>query len=517
MRKLSMLFVVAMLLVSALPALGQSSQDIVDIAAADGRFTTLVAAVQAAGLIDTLKSEGPFTVFAPTDEAFAAALASLNIDPAALLADTNLLTSILLYHVVAGNAMAADVVGLDSVTTVEGSDIQIKVEDGNVYLNDTIQVIITDIEASNGVIHVIDGVLLPPSGETNAAETPSTIVDIAAADGRFTTLVAAVQAAGLVDTLSSEGLFTVFAPTDDAFAALPAGTVEALLGNIPALTDILLYHVVAGEVYAADVVNLESATTALGLDVAIRVEDGNVYINDAQVILTDIQASNGVIHVVDSVILPPAYVRNNGANNLNYRTGPGLDQQPQGLFPPSAIAEALGRDSAGEWVQIAYDGTTGWIFAELSSLSVELDSLPVVDQTIVDIAVANSDFSTLVAAVQAAGLVDALNGPGPFTVFAPTNDAFAAALASLGISATDLLADTETLTSILLYHVVEGRVLAADVVGLESATTLQGAPINISVRDGNVFLNDSIQVVATDITASNGVIHVIDGVLLPPQ
>ena len=99
MRKLSMLFVVAMLLVSALPALGQSSQDIVEIAAADGRFTTLVAAVQAAGLVDTLKSEGPFTVFAPTDEAFAAALASLNVDPAALLADTNLLTSILLYHV----------------------------------------------------------------------------------------------------------------------------------------------------------------------------------------------------------------------------------------------------------------------------------------------------------------------------------------------------------------------------------------------------------------------------------
>ena len=159
-----------------------------------------------------------------------------------------------------------------------------------------------------------------------------------------------------------------------------------------------------------------------------------------------------------------------------------------------------------------------WLdLAGLSTLSVELDSLPVVDQTIVDIAVANSDFSTLVAAVQAAGLVDALNGPGPFTVFAPTNDAFAAALASLGISATDLLADTETLTSILLYHVVEGRVLAADVVGLESATTLQGAPISISVRDGNVFLNDSIQVVATDITASNGVIHVIDGVLLPPQ
>jgi transforming growth factor-beta-induced protein len=517
MRKLSIVLVVAMLLVSVLPALAQSSADIVDIAVTDGRFTTLVAAVQAAGLVDTLKSDGPFTVFAPTDEAFAAALSALNIDPAALLADTDLLSSILLYHVVAGEALAADVVGLDAVTTVEGSDIAIKVEDGNVYLNDSIQVIITDIEASNGVLHVIDGVLLPPAENAVTAETPGTIVDIAVADGRFSTLVSAVQAAGLVETLSSDGPFTVFAPTDDAFAALPAGTVDALLGNIPALTDILLYHVVPGEVYAADVVNLESATTALGLDVAIRVEDGHVYINDSQVILTDIQASNGVIHVIDSVILPPAYVRNNGTNNLNFRSGPGLDQSILGLFPADAIAEALGRDSAGEWLQIAYEGTTGWVFAGLSSLSVDIDSLPVTGQTIVDLAVANSDFSTLVAAVQAAGLVDALNGPGPFTIFAPTNDAFAAALSSLEISAADLLADTEMLTSILLYHVVEGEVLAADVVGLESANTLQGAPVGISVRDGNVFLNDGVQVVATDIAASNGVIHVIDGVLLPPQ
>ncbi len=514
MRKLSFLLIAALLLVSALPAFAQAG-DIVDIAVADGRFTTLVAAVQAAGLVDTLQGEGPFTVFAPTDDAFAAALGELNIDPAALLADTELLTNILLYHVVAGKAMAADVVGLESVTTVQGSDISIKVENGSVYLNDTVQVIITDIEASNGVIHVIDSVLLPP-----AAEEANTIVDIAVADGRFTTLVAAVQAAGLAETLSGEGPFTVFAPTDDAFAALPEGTVEALLGNLPALTDILLYHVVAGEVYAADVVTLESATTALGLDVAIRVENGNVFINDAQVILTDIQASNGVIHVVDSVILPPAYARNLNTNNLNFRVGPGLDQQIQGSFASGAIAEVLGRDASSEWLNISYDGMTGWVFAPLTRLSVDIVSLPVIGEeagTIVDIAAANADFSTLVAAVQAAGLVDALNGEGPYTVFAPTNEAFAAALETLGISAEDLLADTETLTSILLYHVVEGKVMAADVVGLSSAPTLQGGEISIAVRDGSVFLNDNIQVVATDIEASNGVIHVIDGVLLPQQ
>ena len=131
------------------------------------------------------------------------------------------------------------------------------------------------------------------------------IVDIAVADGRFTTLVAAVTAADLVDTLKSDGPFTVFAPTDDAFAALPEGTIEALLNDIPTLTDILLYHVVSGKVMAADVVSLSAATTVLGKDVAIKVEDGNVFINDAQVIITDIEASNGVIHVIDAVLLPP--------------------------------------------------------------------------------------------------------------------------------------------------------------------------------------------------------------------
>ncbi|NPV65730.1 MAG: fasciclin domain-containing protein [Anaerolineae bacterium] len=165
MRKVFVtLLAVGMLIVTVFPALAQTGeQTIVEIAVADGRFTTLVAAVQAAGLVDALSGEGPFTVFAPTDDAFAAAFAALGIEPAALLEDTETLTSILLYHVVAGKAMAADVVGLESVTTLQGSDIKITVSDGKVYLNDTIQVIITDIEASNGVIHVIDGVLLPPA------------------------------------------------------------------------------------------------------------------------------------------------------------------------------------------------------------------------------------------------------------------------------------------------------------------------------------------------------------------
>ena len=408
-------------------------QDIVDIAVGDGRFTTLVAAVQAADLVDTLKSDGPFTVFAPTDDAFAK-LPAGTIDELLKPENKQALTDILFYHVVSGKVMASDVVNLTSATTVLGKDVTVKVDMGNVYINDA-QVIITDIEAANGVIHVIDAVILPPADKAD-------IIDTAVADGRFTTLAAALTAAGLIDTLKGEGPFTVFAPTDDAFANLPAGTVEELLKpeNKQTLTDILLYHVVSGKVMAADVVGLTNAETVLGKNIKIIVKDDKVFINNAEVIITDIETSNGVIHVIDTVILP-----------LN---------------------------------------------------------------DIVDTAVADGRFKTLAAALTAAGLVDTLKADGLFTVFAPTDDAFA----KLPAGTIDNLLKPENkqaLTDILLYHVVSGNVLAADVVNLTSAPTGVGKDIKITVKDGKVFLNDTIQVIITDIETSNGVIHVIDAVLLP--
>ena len=279
------------------------------------------------------------------------------------------------------------------------------------------------------------------------------IVDTAVADGRFTTLVAAVGAAELVDTLKGEGPFTVFAPTDDAFAALPAGTIDELLKpeNKQKLTDILLYHVVAGKVMAAEVTALASAATALGKDVAIKTDMGNVYVNDSKVIITDIETSNGVIHVIDAVLLPPAE-----------------------------------------------------------------DAMMEEKKTIVDIAAADGRFNTLVAAVEAAGLAETLSGEGPFTVFAPTDDAFAALPAGT-VESLLLPENKQALTDILLYHVVPGKVMAADVVTLTSAPTVLGKDVTITVKDGKVFLNDTVQVIITDIEASNGVIHVIDAVLLPPQ
>ncbi len=269
-------------------------QDIVDIAAGAGSFNTLVAAVKAAGLVDTLKSAGPFTVFAPTDEAFAK-LPKGTVEALLKPENKDQLVAILTYHVVAGKVMASDVVNVKSAKTVQGQSVSVNVANGKVMI-DNATVVKADISASNGVIHVIDSVILPKKD----------IVDTAVEAGSFKTLVAAVQAAGLVDTLKGEGPFTVFAPTDEAFAKLPAGTVEELIKpeNKDKLVSILTYHVVAGNVASSDVVKLSSAKTVNGAEVSVKVVNGKVMIDGATVVAADIKCGNGVIHVIDSVILP---------------------------------------------------------------------------------------------------------------------------------------------------------------------------------------------------------------------
>ncbi len=278
--------------------------DIVDTAVAAGSFKTLVAAVKAAGLVDVLKGEGPFTVFAPTDEAFAK-LPKGTVETLLKPENKDQLVAILTYHVVAGNVTASQVVNLSSAETVQGGKVAITNSNGEVLINES-KVVKADIHCSNGVIHVIDSVLMPPSSGKAAAKPGADIVDTAVAAGSFKTLVAAVQAAGLVETLKGEGPFTVFAPTDEAFAKLPAGTVETLLKpeNKDQLVKVLTYHVVPGEVMAADVVKLDSAKTVQGQSVSIGVTDGRVTVDGANVLKTDIATSNGVIHVIDSVILP---------------------------------------------------------------------------------------------------------------------------------------------------------------------------------------------------------------------
>ena len=263
---------------------------VVDIAVEDGRFTTLVAALQATGLDEVLMADGPYTVFAPTDDAFAL-LPAGTVD--SLLEDLDTLSDILLYHVVAGSVDAATVSGLVTATTVLGAPVNIDatagVEVGRAGVTQA------DIVASNGIIHVIDAVLLPPP----------TIAEVAEEAG-FTTLLTAATAAGLAGALSDPDAdpITVFAPTDAAFAALPAGALDDLLADTTALTDVLTYHLVDGIVDSQAVVGLDSAGTLNGEMVTIDASSGVVLNGDVNVTATDIVARNGIIHVIDGVLLP---------------------------------------------------------------------------------------------------------------------------------------------------------------------------------------------------------------------
>lgn len=272
-------------------------KNIVDTAVEAGKFKTLAAALGAAGLVDAVKGPGPFTVFAPTDEAFAK-LPKGTVETLLKPENKAKLAAILTYHVVPGKVMAKDVVGVTGAKSLNGQRIDVKVDGGKVKV-DGANVVTTDIACSNGVIHVIDAVILP--SEDN-------IPTVATKAGKFSTLIAAAKAAGLVDALSGDKALTVFAPTDEAFAKLPKGTVESLLKpeNKDKLAAILKYHVVEGRVYSEDAVAAKSAKTLHGDSVTISVKDKAAYVNDAKIIATDVDASNGVIHIIDAVILPPS-------------------------------------------------------------------------------------------------------------------------------------------------------------------------------------------------------------------
>lgn len=268
-------------------------KDIVDTAVSAGSFKTLAAALTAADLIKPLKGKGPFTVFAPTDAAFGK-LPKGTLEELLKPENKAKLAAILTYHVVPGRVLAKDARKLSEADSLQGAELSLAMNEGKLMI-DNATVIAADILCSNGVIHVIDSVMLPQD-----------IVEKAASAGSFKTLAAALKAAELVGTLQGEGPFTVFAPTDAAFAKLPAGTVESLLKpeNRAQLTATLTYHVVPGRVLAKDVLKLSGAKSVQGSEIKIRAENGRVYVDNAMVTATDIKCRNGVIHVIDSVILP---------------------------------------------------------------------------------------------------------------------------------------------------------------------------------------------------------------------
>jgi uncharacterized surface protein with fasciclin (FAS1) repeats len=321
----------------------EESTTVLDLAVEAGQFSTLIAAIEAAGLQETLAGAGPFTVLAPTNQAFDEAFAALGITAEELLADTETLTKILTYHVLPVEADSQLVASLDgeSVATLNGQEVSIAVVDGDIVIDETATVVSADLVADNGIVHVINAVLLPPdvaemlsaapmedtttttTTTTAAPETTTTteaalptiaeiVAEAAAGDpAEFTVLLAALETAGLVDALNGEGPFTVFAPTDAAFADLLEAldiTAEELLARED-LGDILLYHVVSGEFPAEAVIEAAPITDLPTLNenatLNIDIVDGSVVVNESATVITaDVFASNGVVHVIDAVLIP---------------------------------------------------------------------------------------------------------------------------------------------------------------------------------------------------------------------
>ena len=396
--------------------------DIPRTAQCTGIHNSLVAAVIQAELLETLQGTGPFTVFAPTDQAFTDA----GIDLASLSTPEGkqTLTDILLYHVVPAAVPASAVTECLSADAANGQPLSFTV-DGGVMVNGA-NVTLADVNTSNGIIHVIDKVLTP-------SNTPNDIPRTAQCTGIHDTLVTAVIQGGLLETLQGEGPFTVFAPTDQAFA--DAGIDLAAVSQSD-LADILTYHVVSGAVPASAVTDCMSADTVNGNPLSFTV-DGGVMVNGANVTLADVNTSNGVIHVIDKVLLPTATPND---------------------IPRTAQCTGI--------------------------------------------------HNTLVTAVIQAGLLETLQGEGTFTVFAPTDQAFTDA----GIDLTTL--NQSQLSDILLYHVLDSSVLSSAITDGLEITMVNGDNATFSTTSG-VMINGA-NVTLADVATSNGVVHVIDMVLMPP-
>lgn len=354
----------------------------------------------------------------------------------------------------------------------------------------------------------------PPAG---AAACP-TITQIVASDPQFSTLLTAVQAAGLADTLSS-GSYTVFAPTNAAFAKVPSDTLSNLLNDPAMLRAVLLYHVVPGRVSAKQVMSLKSAKTANGANVSVSVMGGKVMINTAMVIKADVCASNGLVHVIDSVLLPPMAAAPAAAP---------VAAAPAPAPAPAPAAAAPAAPATPEFnvsnIPVTPQPRTSPVPAATTNTAAPAapanTAAPAATTTdtaaaatngsIYDVIAADERFSTLANFLSDAGLDETLM-TGEYTIFAPTNDAFA----KLDDNTLAVIAsDTELLKKILLNHVVAGRVPASQVVTSTQLKSAEGSSLSVTVVGSDVTVGTA-KVLATDIAAPNGIIHAIDTVLVP--
>ena len=541
-------------------------RDIPRTAQCTGSHDSLVAALVQAELVTTLQGDGPFTVFAPTDQAFTDA----GIDLAAL--DTPegkaTLSDILLHHVVAGEVPASAVTDGMLATMVNGDKAKLSVT-GDVVSISGATVTGADVATSNGIIHVIDKVLMPP-GDVTA---------IAQGTGIHDSLVAAVIQAELLTTLQGDGPFTVFAPTDQAFA--DAGIDLAAL-NTPegkaTLSDILLYHVVSAEVASGDLSECQVANAANGQPLSFTVGQ-TVMVNGATVTIADVPASNGLVHVIDKVLTPsdtpndiPRTAQCTGVHNslvagviqaelLTTLQGDG----PFTVFAPTdqAFADA-GIDLAALDTPegkatlsdiLLYHVVPGAVSSSnlsdcMSATAVNDlplsftvgDSVMVNDATVVTPDVATSNglihvidkvltptstptdvprtaactgvHNSLVAGVIQAELLSTLEGEGPFTVFAPTDQAFIDA--GIDLAALNTPEGKATLSDILLHHVHIGSLWGAEVTDGMMLPMANGDNLTLTKMDGKVMIGD-VEVTTTDVLASNGIIHVVDKVIMPPS
>lgn len=563
--------------------------NIMGLVDATSDVSTLKAAIDAAGLRATLSGAGPFTVFAPTNAAFA------EIDPGVLtylLATPAELAKVLTYHVVSGSVQST-ALSNGGVTTVNGGQVTVDLSSGVKINNAT--VVTADILATNGVVHIIDKVLIP--SDIIIPETRS-IVDIAVATPSLSILVQALTLfPDLVTLLSSDGSNTVFAPDNDAFVGLLAAVGQTSLADVPesVIKSILQYHVIAGATVAStDLSEGQTATTASGEEITVSLTDG-VFISGSQVTTADIEAGNGIIHIVKNVLVPPSVAPIVGTIvapayfNKNFSTlvaavqaaspsilstllssGPsgngmtlfaptndafvaaGITSLPDqatldavltyhlidgivkaGDLPTTAAAAPAKIASVGGDFFLSNRGEGVFINGNTQVIATDIEgsngvvhvigrTLLPPSKTVVEIAAAlstseNAEFTTLVSLLTSpaqSGVLEALSGTGPFTVFAPTDAAFAEIA---GVTST--LTDAQ-ISEVLKYHVVGAQVYSTDLENGLAPATLNTQTITINVGDGVTISdqdasNTDATVVSVNISGTNGVIHVIDKVLIP--
>lgn len=525
----------------------EDTKTIVDIAVENG-FTVLAAALTEADLVDDLERTGPFTVFAPTDAAFSAAgINATNVSSVVGL------ESILKYHVLSGEVLSSEL-SSGEVTMLSGAKVVI--DAAELMVNDANIVSPFDVDADNGVVHTIDAVLTPPEN----------IVQTAIGAG-YNVLAAGLVAAGLDDDLQGAGPFTVFAPTDAAFNA--AGITAENIGEVAGLAEILQYHVVSGKVMSTDLTNSD-VNTLLGQTIAIDAD--NLTVNELAIASPfDVYATNGVIHTISGVLIPEFDLVTSaqfyGYNVLAAAlTEADLidDLQGAGPFtvfaPTDAAFNAAGitaaNVSAVENLEniLLYHVLSGAVtsdmlstdmiemlsgkYASLDAENLMIDNADIISpidvaatngvihtidevlmpmNNVIEAAAATSSLSTLVSILgDFPEIVSALEDEtGTFTVFAPTNDAFTALLAAIGqTSAGDIPMDV--LESILKYHVLASKVMSTDLSDNLTATTLNTEDITVTMVDG-AYLISNTGINTADVSVSNGVVHIMDGVLVPPS